>query len=145
MGLIRLDHIVVVVEDLDAAKAFFLELGMEVEGEMPIEGDWVDRVNALDGLRVEIAMLRTPDGQGKLELTKFHHPPVLDRDPADPPNTLGLRSVMFAVTDVHDTVERLRAHGGELIGEIVRYEDAYVLCYVRGPSGIIVALAEPLS
>lgn len=142
---LRLDHIVVVVDDLDDAVAFFSELGMTVEGQAPIEGDWVDRVNGIDGVRVDIVMLKTPDGTGRLEVTKFHSPELVSDVPAnDPPNTLGYRSVMFEVDDVDDAVARLQAHGGKLIGEITRYEDVYRLCYVRGPAGIIVALAESL-
>ncbi|MBF4766773.1 VOC family protein [Nocardioides agariphilus] len=145
MSIKSLHHASLVVEDLERAKAFFVELGMEVEGEAPIEGPWVDRVNALEGVRVDIAMMRTPDGQGRLELTKFHHPSVLRPVPEDTlGNALGLRSVMFEVDDVDATVERLRAHGGELIGEVVDYEDVYRLCYLRGPAGIIVSLAETL-
>jgi catechol 2,3-dioxygenase-like lactoylglutathione lyase family enzyme len=140
-----MDHISVVVDDLEAAQAFFAELGLELEGAMPVEGRWVDRVNGLDNVRVEIAMMRTPDGHGKLELTKFHSPALSAEPENAPPNTLGLRSVMFAVDDVEDVVARLRDHGGELLGEIVRYEDLYLLCYVRGPAGIIVSLAEPLT
>ncbi|MFI7302847.1 VOC family protein [Micromonospora aurantiaca] len=141
-----MDHVSVVVDDLPAAIAFFTELGMEVEGEMPVEGQWVDRVNGIDGVRVDIAMMRTPDGHGKLELTRFRAPALVAAEPADaPPNTLGLRSVMFAVDDVDDTVARLRAHGGELIGEVTDYGDVYRLCYLRGPAGVIVALAEQLS
>ncbi|WP_435588507.1 VOC family protein [Micromonospora chalcea] len=141
-----MDHVSVVVDDLPAAIAFFTELGMEVEGEMPVEGAWVDRVNGIDGVRVDIAMMRTPDGHGKLELTRFRTPALVAAEPSDaPPNTLGLRSVMFAVDDVDDTVARLRAHGGELIGEVADYGDVYRLCYLRGPAGVIVALAEQLS
>jgi catechol 2,3-dioxygenase-like lactoylglutathione lyase family enzyme len=117
---------------------------MELEGGQPVSGPWVDRVNGLDDVRVEIAMMRTPDGHGRLELTKFHSPAVISPDP-DPPNTLGLRSVMFAVDDIEDTVARLGAHGGELIGEIAQYEEIYLLCYLRGPAGIIVALAQQLN
>lgn len=145
MTIQRLDHVSVVVDDLDAAKAFFAELGMELEGEMPIEGEWVDRINGLDGMRIEIAMMRTPDGHGRLELTKFHAPAAISAEPENaPPNVLGLRSIMFAVDDVDASVDALRAHGGELMGEIVEYEQIYRLCYVRGPAGIIVALAEEL-
>ncbi|MGC5385063.1 VOC family protein [Micromonospora chalcea] len=141
-----MDHVSVVVDDLPAAIAFFTELGMEVEGEMPVEGAWVDRVNGMDGVRVDIAMMRTPDGHGKLELTRFRAPALVAAEPSDaPPNTLGLRSVMFAVDDVDDTVARLRAHGGELIGEVADYGGVYRLCYLRGPAGVIVALAEQLS
>jgi catechol 2,3-dioxygenase-like lactoylglutathione lyase family enzyme len=145
MTIERMDHVGVVVDDLDAAIAFFVELGMELEGEAPVEGAWVDRVNALDGVRVDIAMLRTPDRHGRLELTKFRSPAAVRAEPEDAlANTLGLRNVMFAVDDVDAAVAGLRAHGGELIGEIAQYEDHYRLCYVRGPAGIIVALAEQL-
>jgi catechol 2,3-dioxygenase-like lactoylglutathione lyase family enzyme len=141
-----MDHVSVVVDDLKAAIAFFVELGMELEGEAPIEGPWVDRVNALVGVRVDIAMMRTPDGHGRLELTKFHTPTAVRAEPENAlGNTLGLRSVMFAVDDLDAAVARLRAHGAQLIGEVVRYQDSYRLCYVRGPEGIIVALAEQLS
>jgi len=145
MTIKRLDHVSVVVEDLAAAVAFFTTLGMTVEGEAPIEGPWVDRINALENVRVEIVMMRTPDGHGRLELTKFHNPKLVASEPAiAPPNTLGLRSVMFAVESVDDSVARLRANGAELVGEVAQYEDKYRLCYVRGPAGIIVALAEEL-
>jgi catechol 2,3-dioxygenase-like lactoylglutathione lyase family enzyme len=143
---IQMHHVSVVVDDLEAATAFFVELGMEIEGEAPVEGRWVDRVNAIDGVRVGIVMMRTPDGHGRLELTKFHAPALVSAEPANaPPNTLGLRSVMFEVDDIEDVVARLRTHGAELIGEVVQYEDFYLLCYVRGPGGIIVALAEQLN
>ena len=146
MTIQRMDHVSVVVDDLEAAIAFFVELGMELEGQAPIEGRSVDRVNALDGVRVDIAMMRTPDGHGRLELTKFHSPTAVSAEPENaPPNTLGLRSVMFAVDDVDAAVSRLRAHGAELVGEVAQYQDSYRLCYVRGPAGIIVALAEQLS
>jgi catechol 2,3-dioxygenase-like lactoylglutathione lyase family enzyme len=146
MTIQRMDHVSVVVDDLEAAKAFFVELGMELEGEAPIEGPWVDRVNGLDGVRVNIAMMRTPDGHGRLELTKFHTPTVVSAEPQNAlGNTLGLRSIMFTVDDIDSAVAGLRAHGAELVGEIAQYEDSYRLCYVRGPEGIIVALAEPLS
>lgn len=141
----RMDHVSVVVDDLEAAKAFFVELGMEVEGEAPIEGDLVDRLNHLDNVRVDIAMMRTPDGHGKLELTKFHSPTAISAEPKNAlGNTLGLRSIMFAVDDIDATVAGLRSLGAELIGELVQYQDSYRLCYVRGPEGIIVALAEQL-
>ena len=143
MAGLRLDHVSVVVHNLEGAKAFFAELGMELEGESRIEGEWVDRVNALDDVRVQIAMMRTPDGQGKLELTQFENPAVAQAGP-QPSNTLGLRSVMFEVENIDETVERLRALGSELIGEVVDYEGVYRLCYVRGPGGVIVALAEDL-
>lgn len=143
---LRMHHVSVVVNDLEAAIAFFGELGMELEGKAPIEGDWVDRVNALDGVRVDIAMMRTPDGHNKLELTKFHTPAVVRAEPENAlGNTLGLRSVMFTVDDIDATVAGLRARGAELVGEVAQYENSYRLCYVRGPEGIIVALAEELS
>ena len=146
MTIKRLDHISVVVEDLEAATAFFTALGMTREGAAPIEGPWVDRINALEGVRVDIVMMRTPDGHGQLELTKFHHPKLVEIEPAvAPPNALGLRSVMFTVDSVDDTVARLRDKGGALIGEVTQYEDKYRLCYMRGPAGIIVSLAEELS
>ena len=145
MAIKRLDHVSVVVEELEAAKAFFTELGMTVEGEMPIEGPWVDHVNGLEGVQVDIVMMRTPDGHGRLELTKFRNPKLVEIESGNaPPNALGLRSVMFAVESVDETVARLRASGGELIGEVAQYEDMYRLCYIRGPAGIIVALAEEL-
>ncbi len=133
------------VDDLAAAIAFFTALGMTLEGAMPIEGESVDRVNGLENVQVDIAMMRTPDGHGRLELTKFRNPNLVELEPAvAPPNTLGLRSVMFTVESVDDTVARLRAHGAELVGEVAQYEDLYRLCYMRGPAGIIVALAEEL-
>jgi catechol 2,3-dioxygenase-like lactoylglutathione lyase family enzyme len=145
MTIKRLDHVSVVVEDLAAAEKFFTVLGMTRDGAMPVEGPWVDRINAIDGVKVEIVMMRTPDGHGKLELTKFHRPKLVDLQPAvAPPNALGLRSVMFAVDDIDDTVARLRDQGGELMGEVVQYEKIYRLCYMRGPAGIIVALAEEI-
>jgi catechol 2,3-dioxygenase-like lactoylglutathione lyase family enzyme len=141
----RLDHISVVVDDLEGAIAFFSALGMILEGEAPIEGSWVDRVNAIEGVQVNIAMMRTPDHNGRLELTKFRNPKLVDVDPpVAPPNTPGLRSIMFAVESIDESVARLRDHGGELVGEIVQYEDKYRLCYMRGPADIIVALAEEL-
>ena len=112
---------------------------------MPVEGAWVDRLNGLEDVRVDIATMLTPDGHGRVELTKFRNPKLVDVEPADaPPNTLGLRQIMFAVEGIDDTVARLRAHGAELVGEVVQYEDKYRLCYMRGPAGIIVALAEEL-
>jgi len=146
MAIKRLDHISVVVEDLTAATAFFAALGMTVEGQAPIEGPWVDRVNGIENIQVNIVMMRTPDGHGRLELTKFRNPKLVEVEPAiAPPNTAGLRSVMFTVDSVDDTVAQLRAHSGELIGEVVQYEDKYTLCYLRGPAGIIVALAQELA
>ena len=145
MTIQRMDHVGVVVDDLEAAIAFFVELGMELEGEAAIEGAWVDRVNALDGVRVDIAMLRTPDGHGRLELTTFHTPTAVSPEPQNAlGNTLGLRSIMFAVDDIDRTVAKMRAQGADLIGEVAQYEDSYRLCYVRGPEGIIVSLAEEL-
>jgi catechol 2,3-dioxygenase-like lactoylglutathione lyase family enzyme len=145
MAIKRLDHVSVVIDDLAAAIGFFTALGMTLEGEMPVEGPWVDRVNGLEDVRVDIVMMRTPDGHGGVELTRFRNPGLVTVEPAvAPPNALGLRSVMFTVESVDDTVARLRAHGAELIGEVAQYEDKYRLCYVRGPAGIIVALAEEL-
>jgi catechol 2,3-dioxygenase-like lactoylglutathione lyase family enzyme len=146
MTIQRMDHVGIVVGDLQAAIAFFVELGMELEVEMPVEGSWVDHVVGLDHVRVDIAMMRTPDGHGRLELTRFNTPPAVSSEPeAAPPNTLGIRRIMFAVQDIEDVVARLRTHGAELVGELDQYEDLYRLCYVRGPDGIIVALAEQLS
>ena len=145
MAVKRLDHVSVVVDDLDAAVEFFTELGMELEDRVPIEGPWVSRVSGLDDVRVEIAMMRTPDGHGRVELTKFRNPAAIGDEAPAPPNALGLRSIMFAVDDIQDAVNRLRGHGGELVGEIVDYENIYRLCYMRGPAGIIVALAEQLN
>ena len=145
MTLKRMDNVLIVVEDLEAAKAFFVELGMELEGEMPVEGRSVDRIVGLENVRCEIAMMRTPDGHGRLELDKFHAPPAVRPEPKNAPvNTLGIRRIMFAVDDIEDVLARLRAHGAELIGEVAQYEDMYRLCYIRGPEGIIVALAEQL-
>jgi len=141
---IRMDHVSVVVDDLEAAKAFFIELGLEVEGEAPLEGPAVDHLNAIEGVRTDIAMMRTPDGHGRLELTKFHSPIAVRAGRESTPNTIGLRSVMFQVDDIDAAVAGLRAHGGELVGQVVQHENTYRLCYVRGPEGIIVALAEQL-
>jgi catechol 2,3-dioxygenase-like lactoylglutathione lyase family enzyme len=145
MTIKRLDHVSVVVDDLAAAIAFFTTLGMTIEGKAPVEGPWVDRINGVEGVRVDIVMMRTPDGHGRLELTKFRNPKLVKIEPAiAPPNAPGLRSVMFTVESVDDTVARLRAKGAGLVGEVVQYEDKYKLCYMRGPAGIIVALAEEL-
>ena len=133
------------MDNLKAATAFFVELGLELEGEATVEGRWVDRIVGLDGVRSDIAMLRTPDGHGRLELTKFHTPPATTAEPNAPVNTLGMGRIMFAVDDIEDVLAGLQAHGAELVGEVVQYEDKYRLCYVRGPEGIIVALAEQLS
>ena len=145
MTIQRMHHVSVVVDDLEAAKAFFLELGMELEGEAPIEGPWVDRVNGIDGVRVDIAMMRTPDGDGRLELTRFHTPTAVGAEQTNAPaNTLGLRSIMFAVDDIDATVAGLLARGATLVGEVVQFQDSHRLCYVHGPAGIIIALAEQL-
>ena len=146
MSLLRMDNVLIVVDDLEAATAFFVEIGMELEGEAPVEGLWVDRVVGLDDVRQHVAMLRTPDGHGRLELTKFHNPTAVTAEPKNAPvNTLGIRRIMFAVDDIEDVIARLRTHGADLVGELEQYEDSYRLCYVRGPEGIIIALAEQLS
>jgi catechol 2,3-dioxygenase-like lactoylglutathione lyase family enzyme len=146
MTIQRMDNVGIVVDDLDAAVAFFTELGMELEGRMPIEGSWAGNVVGLDDMRSEIAMMRIPDAPGRLELAKYHTPKAITPKPEiTPANTLGLHRVMFAVDDIEDTLARLRPHGAELIGEVTRYEGSYLLCYLRGPSGIIVGLAEQLS
>ncbi len=145
MTILRMDNVGVVVDDLEVVSAFFVELGLELEGEATVEGRWVDRIVGLDGVRNDIAMLRTPDGHGRLELIKFHTPPATTAEPNAPVNTLGIRRIMFAVDDIEDVLARLQAQGAELVGEVVQYEDKYLLCYVRGPEGIIVALAEELS
>ncbi|WP_445281977.1 VOC family protein [Streptomyces sp. DSM 118148] len=143
MTIQRMDNVAIVVDDLDAAVAFFAELGLELEGKAQIEGLFADLTVGLDGVRSDIAMMRTPDGHSKLELTKYHTPAVADTEPRNPPpNTLGLHRVMFAVDDIDDTIARLRARGAELLGEVARYENIFRLCYLRGPAGIIVALAE---
>ncbi len=140
-----MDHVGVVVDDLVPAISFFAELGMELDGEMPVAGPWVDGVVGLDNVRVDIVMMRTPDGLGRLELTRFHTPTAITTDPKPAPvNALGLRSIMFAVEDIEDVVHRLHSHGAELIGTVQQYENSYRLCYLRGPEGIIVALAEEL-
>ena len=146
MTIQRMDNVGIVVDDLKAVTGFFVELGLELEGEATVEGRWVDRVVGLDGVRNDIAMLRTPDGHGRLELDRFHTPPAVRAEPVNAPvNTLGIRRIMFAVDDIEDVLARLQTIGAELIGEVVRYEDSYRLCYVRGPEGIIIALAEELS
>ena len=145
MTILRMDNVGIVVEDLDAAVAFFAELGMELEGKGEVEGIFPDRAVGLDGVRCDIAMMRTPDGHSKLELAKYHTPAASRAEPENPaPNTLGLHRVMFAVDDIHDAVARLRAHGAELLGEVARYESMFLLCYLRGPAGIIVGLAEQI-
>jgi catechol 2,3-dioxygenase-like lactoylglutathione lyase family enzyme len=145
MTLQRMDNILIVVDDLEATKAFFTELGMELEGQAPVEGRHVDLLVGLENVRCEIAMMRTPDGHGRIELDKFHTPTAVRIEPENAPvNTLGIRRIMFVVDDIEDVVARLRAHGAEPIGEIIQYEDKYRLCYIRGPEGIMVALTEQL-
>ena len=145
MTLQRMDNVLIVVDDLEAAKAFFVELGMELEGETTVDGPSVDRLIGLQNVRATLALMRTPDGHGRIELDKFHAPAAVRTEPKNKPvNTLGIRRIMFAVDDIDDVLGRLRAHGAELIGEITQYEDMYRLCYIRGPEGIIVALAEQL-
>ena len=142
MTIQRMEHVGIVVDDLAAATAFFLELGLKLQGEGQVEGGWVDRVVGLEGVRVEYAMVETPDGHGRLELVKFHSPSAQGGDQHAPANTPGLRHVLFAVDDIDTAVATVQAHGGELVGEVENYEDIYRLCYVRGPEGIIVELAE---
>ena len=146
MTIQRMDNVLIVVDNLEAAKAFFAELGMELEGETTVEGPWMDSVVGLKGIRSDIALMRTPDGHGKVELTKFHTPPTVRAGPENAPaNALGIRRIMFTVDDIDDTVARLRSHGAELVGEIAQYEDIYRLCFLRGPEGIIIGVAEQLS
>src|SRR5262245_35019928 len=143
MTLKRMDNVSIIVEDLAAAIAFFSELGLELEGQMVVEGPWVDRCIGLEGVKSEIAMMRTPDGHSRLELTKFHQPKAVSREPKNAPaNALGISRIMFAVDDIDDTIARLRQHGAEIVDEVVQYEDMYRLCYVRGPEGILIALAQ---
>ncbi|WP_249998165.1 VOC family protein [Actinoplanes sp. M2I2] len=152
MAIRRMDNVLIVVEDLDAVIAFFVELGMELEGRAPIEGRWVERVIGIDDVRQEVAMLRIPDAPGRIELARFQQPQAIRPEPKDAPaNTLGLRRVMFAVDDIDAVIARLRVHGAELVGELVTYQheegdpgvdSGYRLCYVRGPEGIIVGLAQ---
>jgi catechol 2,3-dioxygenase-like lactoylglutathione lyase family enzyme len=145
MTLQRMDNVLIVVEDLEAAKAFFLELGMELEGETVVEGPWVGSVIGLEDVRADITMLRAPDGHGRVELTRFHRPAAVRLEPEDAPtNALGLRRIMFLVEDLDDVVAHLRRHGAELVNEIAQYENAYRLCFVRGPEGILVGLSERL-
>jgi catechol 2,3-dioxygenase-like lactoylglutathione lyase family enzyme len=140
-----MDNVGIVFENLAAAVAFFVELGLTLDGEMTVEGSWAERVVGLDGLRVDIAMMRTPDGHSRLELMQFQSPKAVSVEPKNAPaNAVGIRRIMFAVDDIDDVLARLRTHGAELVGEVAEYEDMYRLCYVRGPEGIIVALAEQL-
>jgi catechol 2,3-dioxygenase-like lactoylglutathione lyase family enzyme len=147
MAIKRMDNVLIVVDDLDAVIAFLVELGMELEGRGPLEGDFAERVIGLQDVRQEVAMLRVPGGApGRIELARFDHPRPITPDPRNAPaNTLGLRRVMFAVDDIEDTITRLRGVGGELVGEVVRYEDIFLLAYVRGPEGIVIGLAEDLT
>lgn len=141
----RMDNVLIVVEDIDAAKTFFAGLGMEVEGETTVEGPWVDQTVGLNNVRADIIMMRTSDGHGGVELTKFHRPAAIRTQPERAPaNALGMRRIMFMVDDLDDVVDRLRGHGAELVGEIAQYEDIYRLCFLRGPEGIIVGLSEQL-
>jgi catechol 2,3-dioxygenase-like lactoylglutathione lyase family enzyme len=145
MTLKRMDNVLIVVDDLEAVKVFFIALGMELEGETTVEGPSVDRLVGLQNVRATLALMRTPDGHGRIELDKFHTPEAIRTGPENAPvNALGIRRIMFAVDDIDDVVARLRAHGAELVGEMVQYEEMYRLCYIRGPEGIIVALAEQL-
>jgi catechol 2,3-dioxygenase-like lactoylglutathione lyase family enzyme len=146
MTLKRMDNVLIVVDDLEAAKAFFIELGMELEGETQVAGPWADGVVGLEGVRADITMMRTPDGHGRVELSKFHTPAAVRAEPENAPaNALGMRRIMFLVDDVDDVVARLRSHGGELVGEIAQYEDSYRLCFLRGPEGVIIGLSQQLS
>ena len=146
MTVQRLEHIGIVVDDLAAATAFFTALGLEVEGEAKVEGDLVDRINGLKGVRADVVMLRTPEGTAQLELAKYRTPAYGGDDaPAPPPNAPGLRHILFVVDDIQASLAGLRAHGAEPVGELVNYESSYWLCYVRGPAGIIVELAEKIS
>ena len=142
MTIQRMDHVGIVVDDLEAATAFFVELGLKLQGEGQVEGGWADRIVGLEGVRAGLAMMETPDGHGRLELVKFHAPSGPDGDRHAPANTPGIRHVAFEVDDIDAVVARLRARGAELVGEVERYEDSYRLCYIRGPEGIIVELAE---
>ena len=139
-----MDNVGIVVESLDAAISFFAELGLELEGKATIEGEWAGRVTGLGEQRVEIAMMRTPDGHGRLELSRFLTPPPVSDHQNAPVNALGYLRVMFAVDDIDDTLARLRKHGAELVGEVVQYEDVYRLCYIRGPEGLLIGLAEQI-
>ena len=145
MAIKRLDNIGIIVNNLKAAVAFFEALGMKLEGQASVEGKWVDRLVGLEGVKSDIVMMRTPDGHGRIELSKFKTPAVASSKQKKPPiNTLSIHRVMFAVDDIEDTIARLKVNGAELIGDVVQYEDQYLLCYIRGPEGIIVALSEPL-
>jgi catechol 2,3-dioxygenase-like lactoylglutathione lyase family enzyme len=142
VSLPRLDNVGIVVESLDAAVSFFAELGLELEGRTLIDGDWSGRVTGLRDQRVEVAMMRTPDGHGRIELSRFLAPPVAEDHRNAPVNALGYLRVMFAVDDLDETLARLRKHGAQVVDEVIRYEDMYRLCYIRGPEDILIALAE---
>ena len=145
MTLRRMDNVLINVENLEAAEAFFAELGMEVEGRTTVDGSWAGKVIGLDNVRADITMMRTPDGHGCVELSRFHTPPAVRAEPKDAPaNALGIRRIMFAVEDIDDVVDRLRGHGAELLDEIAQYENQYRLCFVRGAEGILIGLAEQL-
>lgn len=146
MTLQRMDNVLIVVDDFVAAKAFFIELGMKLKGEMPLEGHWLDLVVGLTNVKCEIAMMETPDGHGRLELAKFHSPAAVRGEPKNSPvNTLGIRRVMFVVDNIEELFARLSIHGAERLGQVAQYEDMYRLCYVRGPEGIIIGLAQRLA
>src|SRR5579875_1630691 len=143
MTLRRMDNVLINVENLEAVEAFFAELGMELEGRTTVEGPWAGKVIGLENVRAEITMMRTPDGHGRVELSKFHTPPAVRAEPRDAPaNALGMRRIMFAVENLDDVVERLRSHGADLLDEIAQYENHYRLCFMRGPEGILIGLAE---
>ena len=144
MTLQRMDNVLIVVDDLEAAKAFFAELGMELEGETTVEGPWVDQTVGLNDVRADITMMRTPDGHGRVELSTFHTPVAISVAPRAPVNTPGIPRLTFVVDAVDDVLDRLRAHGAELVGEVAQYGDIYRYCYVRGPDGIIIGLVEEL-
>jgi len=144
MALKRMDNVGIVVEDLEETIAFFRELGLELEGRATIEGEWAGRVTGLGDQRVEIAMMRTPDGHSRLELSRFLAPPPVEDHRKAPVNALGYLRVMFAVDDIDDTLDRLRARGAELVGDLVQYGDSYRLCYIRGPEGLLIGLAQEL-
>ena len=144
MTVKRMDNVGIVVEDMDAAVEFFTELGLKLEGRAPIQGDWADGVTGLRDMRVEIAMMRTPDGHSRLELSRFLEPSVVADHRNAPVNAFGYLRVMFAVDDIDETLARLRKHGAQLVGEVVQYEDSYRLCYIRGPEGLLIGLAQEI-
>jgi catechol 2,3-dioxygenase-like lactoylglutathione lyase family enzyme len=144
MTVKRMDHVGVVVDDLAAATAFFVALGLELEGEASVGGEWADQLLGLDGVRADIAVVRTPDGHGRVELSTFHAPPATGTAPREPVNTPGIPRLTFAVDAVDDALDRLRPHGAELVGEVTQYEDIYRYAYIRGPAGVIIGLVEEL-